>query len=247
MAPETPPRRVAIVTGGGRGIGRASALRLAQAGRDIVIADIGDFGEAVVPEIERLGRRALFIKTDVADRAQVEAMVARTLEAFGRIDILVNCAGILGVERPFLEQPDSEWERVLAVNLHGVYYCCRAVLPHMLRQRWGRIVTISSGARRGAALLAPYAVSKGAVVALMRSIANCYAKDGVLANCVEPGRALTDMVIPRFSPEHLANPPGVAIGRYADPDEVAVVVTYLCSEENTYTVGAVWRVAGTAG
>src|SRR5688500_5025041 len=118
--------RVAIVTGGGRGIGRAAALRLARGGRDIVIAEVGDFGAAVVPEIEALGRRALYLPTDVADRASVEAMVAATLAHFGRLDILVNCAAVLGAETPFLETPDSEYARILGINLTGVWQCCRA-------------------------------------------------------------------------------------------------------------------------
>lgn len=239
--------RVAIVTGGGRGIGLASALRLAEAGRDVVIADIGEFGQDAAEQVVARGRRARYIPTDVADQASVRALVDEVLRDFGRLDILVNCAGVLGREEPFLERDDAEWHRVIDINLHGTYHACRAALPPMLTQGWGRIVTISSGARRGAPQLAPYAVSKGAVVALMRSLANAYAKDGVLANCVEPGRALTDMVVPRFTPEFLASPPGVAIGRYSSADEVAVVVNYLCSEENTYTVGAVWRVGGTAG
>lgn len=239
--------RVAIVTGGGRGIGLAAALRLARSGRDVIIAEVGDHGQAAAEQVAALGRRARFIRTDVADPEAVRALVDATLAEFGRVDILVNCAGVLGREMPFLERPDEEWRRVLDVNLHGVYHACRAILPSMLAQGWGRIVTISSAARRGAPLQAPYATSKGAVVSLMRSIANAYARQGVLANCVEPGRALTEMVVPRFSPEFLAHPPGVAIGRYSDADEVAVVVDYLCSEENTYTVGAVWRVAGNAG
>ncbi len=243
----TTPAKVAIVTGGGRGIGLAAALRLARDGRDIVIADSGDHGAQAADQIAALGRTARFIRTDVADPGAVRALVAETLATFGRVDILVNCAGVLGREEPFLERDDDEWHRVLDINLHGVYHACRAVLPAMLTQGWGRIVTISSGARRGAPLLAPYATSKGAVVSLMRSIANAYAAQGVLANCVEPGRALTDMVVPRFSAEFLAQPPGVPIGRYAAADEVGVVVSYLCSEENTYTVGAVWRVAGGAG
>lgn len=239
--------RVAIVTGGGRGIGLASALRLARAGRDVVIAEIGDHGREAAAAVAALGRRARFVRTDVADPASVRALAEETLREFGRLDILVNCAGVLGREEPFLERDDAEWRRVLDINLGGVYHACRAALPAMLAQGWGRIVTISSGARHGAPALAPYAASKGAVVALMASLANAYARQGVLINCVEPGRALTEMVVPRFSPEFLADPPGVAIGRYSSADEVATVVGYLCSDENTYTVGAVWRVAGNAG
>jgi 2-dehydro-3-deoxy-L-rhamnonate dehydrogenase (NAD+) len=238
--------RVAIVTGGAHGIGRAAALRLAQAGRDIVIADRDPAGAAVVADITALGRQACYVPTDVADPAAVQALVATTLARFGQVDILVAAAGVLGQERPFLEQTEEEWHRVLNINLHGSYHACRAVLPPMLAQGWGRIVLFSSGARRGAVGFTPYAVSKGGVVALMRSLANAYAAQGVLVNCVEPGRTLTDMVVPRFSAEYLAHPP-IAIGRYAEAAEVATVIQYLCAEENTYTVGAIWRVGGSAG
>jgi NAD(P)-dependent dehydrogenase (short-subunit alcohol dehydrogenase family) len=239
--------RVAIVTGGAHGIGRAAALRLAQAGRDIVIADRDPAGEAVAATITALGRQARAIPTDVTDAAAVQALVDATLASFGRLDMLVAAAGVLGQERPFLDQPDEEWRRVLNINLHGSYHACRAALPPMLAQGWGRIVLFSSAARHGAAGFTPYAVSKGGVVALMRSLANAYAAQGVLVNCVEPGRTLTDMVVPRFSADHLAHPPGVAIGRYAEAAEVATVINYLCAEENTYTVGAIWRVGGSAG
>lgn len=228
---------------GGRGIGLASALGLAQSGRAVVIAGLGDHGQRAADDLAAQGHRACFVPTDMADPEAVRALVDETLREYRRIDILVNCAGVLGQELPFLEREDEEWHRVLASNLHSIYHACRAVLPAMLAQGWGRIVTSSSGAP----LLAPYATTNGAVVALMRSLANAYAGRGVLINCVEPGRALTDMVVPRFSAELLAHPPGVAIGRYSEADEVAVVVNYLCSEENTYTVGAAWRVAGKAG
>lgn len=240
-------QRVAIVTGGGRGIGRASVLRLAQDGADVVVAEIGEFGADVVPEVEALGRRAEFVHTDVADRSSVENMVAHTLERFGRIDILVNSAGILGREVGFLGLEDEDWEHLLSINLMGVVYCCRAVLPQMLDQGYGRIVSISSGARRGADNVPHYGASKAAVVSLSNGIANSYARQGVLVNCVEPGRALTDMVVPRFDAEHLASPPGVPIGRYSSAEEVAEVVAFLCSERCTYTVGAVYRVSGAAG
>ena len=240
-------RRVAIVTGGGRGIGRASALRLARDGRDVVIADVGDFGAAAAREVEALGVRASYMRTDVADRASVEATVERVMHDYGRIDILVNCAGVLGLEAPFHEQTDENWHRVLAINLTGVWYCCQVVVPIMRQRGFGRIVTLSSGAGRGAPNVPPYGVTKAGVVALTRAIAGSYAKENVFANCVEPGRALTDMIVHRFSKEFLANPPGVAIGRYSEPEEVAEVIGILCSDAITYVVGANWRVAGTAG
>ena len=239
-------QRVAVVTGGGRGIGRACALRIAQEGRDVVIAEVGDFGAEVVPEVEALGQRALFIQTDVTDEASVRQMVAQTIEAFGRLDILVCCAGILGLEAPFLEQSAAQFDRVMRINVYGVYHAHQAALPHMLARGWGRCVTITSGARHAATNQVPYGVSKGAVYSFIGALGNAYPKQGVFVNGVEPGRALTQMVVPRFSPEFLANP-GNPMGRYADPEEITEVVEFLCSERNTYTTGSVWSVKGGTG
>ena len=240
-------RRVAIVTGGARGIGRACALRIAEEGRDVVIADVLDSGPEVAREIESLGRRALFVKTDVSDEAAVRGMVAQTVEALGRLDILVCCAGILGKEVPFLEQTAEMFDRVMKINVYGVWHAHHAAIPHMLQGGWGRCVTITSGARLGATHVAPYGTSTGAVWSLVAALGNAYAKEGVFVNGVEPGRALTEMVVPRFSAEYLANPPGVAVGRYSDPEEVAEVVEFLTSERNTYTTGSVWSVKGATG
>lgn len=239
-------RRVAIITGGARGLGRASALRIAEEGRDIVIADLLDEGPQVVKEVEALGQEALFIKTDVTDEAAVHSMVAQTVERFGRLDILVCCAGILGWEKPFLEQTVAQFDKVLKINLYGVYHAHQAAIPHMLKGGWGRCVTITSGARHGATNQVPYGVSKGAVYSLVGALGNAYPKENVFVNGVEPGRALTDMVVPRFTPEFLANP-GNPIGRYSDPEEVAEVVEFLTSERNTYTTGSVWSVKGSTG
>ena len=118
-------RRVALVTGGARGIGGASALRIAEEGRDVVIADIED-GSAMVKEIEALGQKAIYIKVDIADEKAVHAVVAQTVDTFGRLDILVCCAGILGKEKPFLEQTAAEFQRVLQINVAGVYYSHQA-------------------------------------------------------------------------------------------------------------------------
>ena len=238
-------RRAAIVTGGARGIGGASAVRIAEEGRDIVIADLEDASE-VMKQIEALGQKALYIKTDVSDEAAVQQMVAETVKTFGRLDILVCCAGILGKEVPFLEQTSAMFDRVIKINVYGVYYAHQAAIPHMLRQGWGRCVTITSGARHGATHVVPYGVSKGAVFSFVNALGNAYPAQGVFVNGVEPGRALTEMVVPRFSAEHLANP-GVPIGRYSDAEEVAEVVEFLTSERNTYTTGSVWSVKGATG
>ena len=238
-------RRVALVTGGANGIGRASALRIAEEGRDVVIIDMADGGPAV-EAIEALGQRALYIQTDVSDESAVQAAVARTVETFGRLDILVCCAGILGKELPFHEQTAEMFDRVLRINVYGVFYAHQAAIPHMLERGWGRCVTITSGARLGATHVVPYGVSKGAVWSFVSALGNAYPKEGVFVNGVEPGRALTDMVVPRFTKEFLDNPP-VAIGRYSDAEEVAEVVEFLTSERNTYTTGSVWSVKGATG
>lgn len=240
-------RRVALITGGARGIGRASALRIAEEGRDIVIADVvNDAAAETVSAIEALGQRALYVHTDVTDEAAVRAVVDQTVQTFGRLDILVCCAGILGKEVPFLEQTAELFDRVMKINVYGVFHAHHAAIPHMLERGWGRCVTITSGARLGATHVVPYGTSKGAVWSFVAALGNAYPKQGVLVNGVEPGRALTDMVVPRFSAEHLANP-GVPIGRYSDAEEVAEVIEFLTSERNTYTTGSVWSVKGATG
>jgi NAD(P)-dependent dehydrogenase (short-subunit alcohol dehydrogenase family) len=239
-------RRVALVTGGARGIGRAAALRIAEEGRDIVIADMLDLGHEVVKEVEALGQKAIFIPTDVTDEAAVKATVDQAMAHFGRLDILVCCAGILGKEAPFLEQSAAQFDKVLKINLYGVYHAHQAAIPHMLEQGWGRCVTITSGARHGATNQVPYGVSKGAVFAFIAALGNAYPKQNVFVNGVEPGRALTEMVVPRFTAEFLANP-GNPIGRYSDAEEVAEVIEVLTSERNTYTTGSVWSVKGATG
>lgn len=240
-------RRVALITGGARGLGRAAALRIAEEGRDIVIADVLDEqGQTTVGEIQALGQQARYLHTDVTDEAAVHDTVSRTVEHFGRLDILVCCAGILGWEKPFLEQTAAQFEKVMRINVFGVYYAHQAAIPHMLERGWGRCVTITSGARHGATNQVPYGVSKGAVYSFIGALGNAYPKQNVFVNGVEPGRALTNMVVPRFTPEFLADP-GNPMGRYSDPEEVAEVIEFLVSERNTYTTGSVWSVKGATG
>jgi len=239
--------RVALVTGGARGLGRACAVRIAEEGRAVVILDmLEEEGNSVVKEIEAVGQSAHYMHTDVSDEAAVHSAVQQTVDRFGRLDILVCCAGILGWEKPFLEQTAAQFEKVMRINLFGVYYAHQAAIPHMLRGGWGRCVTITSGARQGATNQVPYGVSKGAVYSFVGALGNAYPKENIFVNGVEPGRALTDMVVPRFSAEFLANP-GNPIGRYSDPEEVAEVVEFLSSERNTYTTGSVWSVKGATG
>tara|TARA_Y100000588_G_scaffold370052_1_gene439744 strand:+ start:478 stop:1233 length:756 start_codon:yes stop_codon:yes gene_type:complete len=240
-------RRVAVVTGGARGLGRAAVLRIAEEGRDVAILDVlEDQGEDVIEEVNNLGQKGLYVQTDVTDEAAVHAAVQQVVDAFGRLDILVCCAGILGLEAPFFEQSAAQFDKVLRINVYGVYYAHQAAIPHMLEREWGRCVTITSGARQGSPNQVPYCVSKGAVYTFIQSLGNAWPQQGVFVNGIEPGRALTDMVVPRFSEEFLKNP-GTPIGRYADPEEMAEVIEFLCSERNTYTTGSIWSSKGASG
>jgi 2-dehydro-3-deoxy-L-rhamnonate dehydrogenase (NAD+) len=239
----SPISRTAIVTGGARGIGRATAVRLAQDGVSVVVVDVED-GADVVREIEDAGGRALFRRTDVTDPDAVGALVDEARSAFGSVDILAAIAGVLGEEHDTARLPLAEYRRVLDVNLTGVLICCQAVLPQMAQRGWGRIVAVTSNAAHGAPGRAHYAASKAGLIGLIKTIAHENARAGVLANLVDPGRALTDMIVPRYDAAYLADPPGHAIGRIADPAEPAEVIAFLCSARNTYAVGAVWDVTG---
>jgi NAD(P)-dependent dehydrogenase (short-subunit alcohol dehydrogenase family) len=238
--------RVALVTGGAKGLGRAAAVRLAEAGRHVAIADVlVEHGQAACEEIRALGRRAEFNRCDVADRTEVERTVAAVMEAFGRIDILINAAGIIGGDIPLLETPYELWDRVLAINLSGTYYMSRTVAPHMAARGWGRIVNFTSGARNGKPDQIPYCVSKAGIVPLTAAFAQEFTRKGVLVSAIEPSRALTDMVVTRVPREVVARP-GNPIGRYADPEELAEVICFLCSEANTYVSGGIVPVKGGA-
>jgi 3-oxoacyl-[acyl-carrier protein] reductase len=236
--------RVALVTGGAKGLGRAAAVRLAEAGRHVALVDVlEEQGLQTRDEIRAMGRRAEYYRCNVADVADVERVVGEVLAAFGRIDVLVNAAGIIGGDIPLLETPYQVWHDVLGVNLNGTYFMSRTVAPHMATRGWGRIVNFTSGARHGKADQMPYCVSKAGIVPLTTGFAQEFTGKGVLVNAVEPGRALTDMVVTRVPAEVVRNP-GNPIGRYADPEELAEVINFLCSEANTYMSGGIVPVKG---
>ncbi len=245
MSASVEAARVALVTGGAAGIGKATVERLARAGRRTVVVDRDPAGAELAASLSRACPGVTFLQLDVTDSAAVQAAVRETHDRYGRLDILVCCAGTLGWERPFPEQTLEQFRHVMAVNVEAVYNFHQAVMPLMLAGGWGRCVTITSGARKGNPNQVPYSVSKAAVYALVQSLGRAYPEKGVFVNGVEPGRVLTQMVIPRFSSEFLAHPP-VPIGRYADAEEIAEVIEFLCSERNSYTSGAVWEVKGGA-
>jgi 3-oxoacyl-[acyl-carrier protein] reductase len=237
--------RVAIVTGSGRGIGRAIALRLAGAGADIVVNDINEASMAeVVAEIKALGRKALAVTADVSSPEAVTRLVDTAIDNFKHVDILVNNAGVTR-DNLVMRLSDEDWDTVLAIDLKSAFLCTRAVLRHMLRQRWGRIVSIASVVGIiGNAGQANYAAAKAGVIAFTRSVAKEVASRGITANAVAPGyiaTAMTGALDEKQTDELIKRVP---IGAPGTPEDVAEAVAFLASEEAHYITGQVLNIDG---
>ena len=241
--------KAALVTGAGSGIGRAIALAFAREGARVVVSDVDDAGGGATTEAARaLGATAHFVHCDVRGGAAVEALVARTVELFGRVDCACNNAGIEGTLAPIGDATEDDAARVLDVNLMGVWRCLHAELPRMAAQGGGAIVNTASVAGLvGAGGLAPYVASKHGVVGLTKAAALEYAARGVRVNAVCPGVIATPMV-DRLA----AASPGVIealltvkpMGRLGAPEEVAAAVVWLCSDAASFTTGACLTVDG---
>lgn len=234
--------RVAIVTGGGRGIGREIVRTLANAGAHIAIADfISENADSAADEVSKMGREALAVQTDVRDSRSVDAMVAQVVDKFGRIDILVNNAGIAqGVAAE--DTTDEDWLNMMAVNLNGVFWCCRAAGRHMLREGKGAIVSIASMSGHIAnkpQKQAHYNTAKAAVIMLTKSLAFEWADRGVRVNCVSPGYIGTEMTkrnlgVPEVAKIWLEMTP---MGRVGEPRDIAHAVWYLASDAASFATG----------
>ena len=240
--------KVAVITGGAAGIGFAYAKRFLAEGARVVVADIADPRPAV-DKLDARGR-ALGLSTDVSDAASVRAMVAAALARFGRIDVLVNNAAVFATLKPqrFDEIPEAEWDRVMAVNVKGVWNCARAVAPAMRAQGGGRIVNVASAiVAKGTALLLHYVTSKGAVVAMTRALARELGPHRITVNAVAPGLILSDTV--QASPD-LTGFQGAAImqarslKRDAFPDDVEGTVVFLASDDSAFMSGQTLIVDG---
>jgi 3-oxoacyl-[acyl-carrier protein] reductase len=237
--------KVAIVTGGGQGIGRAIALDLAEAGADVVVADINlETAEAAAAEAAAAGSTPLAFQLDVADAENVEALVVKVSEKYGRIDYLINNAGITK-DGLLMRMSDDAWRAVIDINLTGTYLCSKAVIRVMMKQREGRIVNISSvvGAM-GNVGQTNYAASKAGVIGFTRSLAREVAARGITVNAVAPGfiqTAMTD-ALPDKARDELVNL--IPSGRLGTPEDVAYAVRFLVAEEASYITGQVLHVNG---
>ena len=260
--------RVALITGGSRGLGRADALTLARAGADVVIADIqvesdeGDvsewgplaqvakaqgivYTEATAREIQELGRRSAAIKCDVTDRAQVDATVARVVDEFGSLDILVNNAGTLDHAAQFHHQSPELWERDLRVNLTGAFNCSQAAWPHMTEQGWGRIVNMASVAGTlGGFGQASYSTTKAGLLGLTKTLAMEGGRHGITCNAIVAGIIGTEAF--NFANaqmnERIAN--RTVFKRPGEPQDIANAIAFLCSDLAGYITGIELNVSG---
>jgi len=235
--------RHGIVTGGAAGLGYAIAQRLIASGGSVTLWDRDE--AALQRAAAQLGERARAVAVDVAQHASVQAAVRATLHQAGRIDALVNSAGITGPNTKLWEYPVEAWRQVVEVNLNGVFLCCREVAPAMREAGYGRIVNIASVAGKdGNQNASAYSASKAAVIALTKSLGKELADTGVRVNCVTPA-AVKTAIFDQMSEQHIQFMLSkIPMGRFGTPEEVAALVAWLCTEECSFSTGAVFDLSG---
>lgn len=240
--------RVSVITGGSSGIGRGTALLFAAEGSKVVVADVDDRGgEETVALIGESGGDALFVLVDVSQSSQVRDMVRKTVEHYGRLDLLVNIAGRQAEVPPLVDVSEEEWDLVMDVNLKGIFLACKYAVPHMLDQGGGAIVNVASSVvLRGSSFSLPYSVSKAGVVQLTKTVSSQYASLGVRSNCVVPGLVDTpgsqgvEGAAGVFD-EAVARIP---VGRAGVPEDVARLILYLASDDASYVSGSSYVIDG---
>jgi len=243
--------RVAIVTGGGHGIGKAYALGMAREGAKLVIAEIDAIAaEEVAADLRRQGYEAIGVKTDVGDRASVESMAKRAVEAFGQIDILVNNAAIFATvpmsRSPFDEIGIDEWDRMMRVNLRGTWLAARAVVEHMRKRGYGKIINISSGtALKGSPNRIHYVTSKAGVLGFTRTLALELGKDGIRVNCIAPGSTLSEEDPDAKTVAMRERAAGErALARVQKPEDLVGAVVFFASADSDFVTGQTLVVDG---
>ena len=246
--------KVALITGAGNGIGRATALRFVREGAQLVLSDLDPEGLAATQrEIVEAGGKARVVAGNVAERADAQRMVEVALEQFGRLDILINNAGIArdGLTTRLKEDEvklmsDEQWDAVLEVNLKGAWLCAQAAAIPMMRQKYGRIVNTASVAVRGNVGQANYAASKAGLIGLTRTLALEWARFGIAVNCIAPGRIMSEQIRRKYSEEFRAAQSAreIPVGRYGEPEELACLAVFLASPLAGYITGAMLPVDG---
>ena len=242
--------KIALVTGSGSGIGRASALTFAREGAKVVVADVSvNGGEETVQMIKKAGSEAIFVKTDISKASDVQALIQAAVETYGRLDCVHNNAGIEGVTAPMADYPDEEWDRVIDINLKGVWLCMKAEIRQMLKQGGGAIVnTASTLGVVGIQGISAYVASKSGVVGLTKAAALDYATSGIRINAVMPGVIRTPMMDRQMGENaHLAEQQYISlepIGRLGRPEEIAEAVVWMCSDAASFVLGHAMAVDG---
>lgn len=231
-------KKIAIVTGASRGLGKSMAIGLAKAGADVVATDVLDTSETV-KEVEKLGRKAIGIKVDVSKKQDVEKMVQQTIKKFGKIDILVNNAGILRMGNAE-EMKQEDWDKVIQINLTGQFLCAQTVGKQMIKQKSGKIINIASIAGLGAyAQAIPYSASKAGIILMTKSLAVEWGKHNIQVNAICPGVFATDMTDDFLKNKQFMDTikAKVPLGRHANPDELMGTIIYLASTASDYVTG----------
>ena len=235
--------RHAVITGGATGLGYAIAQRMLASGASVTLWDRDT--QALAKACAELGPKAHGVTVDVGEHASVVAAVGQTLTQSAVIDALVNSAGITGPNTKVWSYPVADWQQVMQVNLNGLFYCCREITPHMRDRNYGRIVNIASVAGKdGNPNASAYSASKAAVMALTKSLGKELSDTGVRVNCVTPA-AVKTAIFDQMSPEHIAFMLSkIPMARFGTPEEVAAMVSWLCTEDCSFSTGAVFDLSG---
>ena len=239
--------KVALVTGAGQGIGRAIALKLSECGAQVVVVDVNSDATSVVAEITSSGGAACFIEADVSNSKSVEKMVSLAMDEFGSVDVLVNNAGI-NRDGLILRMNESDWDKVLDVNLKSAFLCTKSILRSMLRNKWGRIINLSSVVGvMGNLGQANYSASKAGLIGLTKTVSREVGSRNITVNAIAPGFIMTEMTarLPQDVQDKIKS--RISMGRFGSPEEIADLVSYLASDQASYITGQVIGIDGGIG